>query len=96
MLLRCLVMQHHVQALVRRAGSAVLISAVSQVELRHLPNGQKEAQGEPLDLLWVEQLSERLPQIVEVKAEQSWEWAEDRPNGDAKRSLLTLVEALLV
>jgi hypothetical protein len=95
-LLRCLVMQHHVQALLRRAGSAVLISAVSQVELRQLPNGKNAAEGEPRDLLWVERLSERLPQITEVKAEQSWEWPEDRPNGDARRSLLTLVEAVLV
>ena len=44
----------------------------------------------------VERLVERLPQIAEIKAEQSWERQKARPGGAEKRSLLTLVEAVLV
>jgi hypothetical protein len=47
-------------------------------------------------LLFVERLEERLPEIAEIKAEQSWEWRHDRQVGAEKRSLLTLVEAVLV
>lgn len=91
----CLVQQHHVQALLRRAQAAVLVSAVSQVELRRLPNGQEGADGDPQDLLLVEHLSERLPQTAQIKAEQSWE--NKRAAGGAKgRSLVTLIEAVLV
>jgi hypothetical protein len=102
-LLRCLVAQHHIHALVRRAKSAALISAVSQVELPAANSKQGAGAGprpdatpEPHDLLEVERLVERLPQIAEVKTEQSWEWRQDPPPGAEKRSLLTLVEALLV
>ena len=95
-LLRCLVAQHHVQALLRRAKSAVLISAVSEVELRGAPGGKGTPVSEPVDLLHVERLEERLPEIAEVQAEQSWEWRQDRPGNAEKRSLLTLVEAVLV
>jgi len=98
-LLRCLVVQHHVQALLRRAKSAVLISAVSQVELPAAPAGARprhDEAPEPHDLLEVERLAERLPEIAEIKAEQSWEWHQAPPPGAEKRSLLTLVEAVLV
>jgi hypothetical protein len=94
--LRSLVAQHHVQALLRRAKSAVLISAVSEVEWRGGPGNKGEAAGEPSDLLSVERLVERLPEIAEVKAEQSWEWRQDQAPAAEKRSLLTLVEAVLV
>lgn len=93
--LRCLVMQHHIHALTRRAKSAVLISAVSEVELAPGKNGPSPV-GEPTDLLSVERLVERLPGSVEVRAEQSWEWRQDAPVGGEKRSLLTLVEAVLL
>lgn len=91
-----LVEQHHIQALLRRASSAVLISAVSQVRLKTLPNGQDAAQSEPHDLLSVEHLAERLPRSAAIKAELSWE--QRRPLlGETKNdSLLTLVEAALV
>jgi hypothetical protein len=79
-LFRCLLQHHHVQALRRRAQSAVLVSEVSEVEL---PQG---AQSEPRDLLFVQRLSERLPQATEIKAERSWERQGAR--------LVTLVEAL--
>ena len=95
-LLRCLVAQHHVHALLRRAKSAVLVSAVSEVELRGGPGGKGTPASEPRDLLHVERLVERLPEIAEIKAEQSWEWRQDRPLAAEKRSLLTLVEAVLV
>lgn len=94
--LRCLVAQHHIHALVRRAKAAVLISAVSEVEWQGGPGNKGAPAGEPNDLLSVERLVERLPEIAEIKAEQSWEWREEPPGGAAKRSLLTLVEALLV
>jgi hypothetical protein len=94
--LRCLVTQHHIHALLRRAKSAVLISSVSQVEWRGGPGNKGAAAGEPTDLLSVERLVERLPEIAEVKAEQSWEWRQDPPAGAEKRSMLTLVEAVLV
>lgn len=84
----CLLEQHHVQALLRRAKSAVLISAVSEVTLRQLPNGKDVAASEPRDLLSVERLVERLPTSADVKAEQSWEWR----RGD----VLALIEALRV
>lgn len=98
LLFGCLVQQHHVQALLRRAQAAVLVSAVSQVELRRLPNGQQAADGEPHDLLLVERLSERLPQSAQIKAEQSWEHAAegDRGGDSPGRSLVTLIEAVLV
>lgn len=95
-LLKCLVQQHHVQALLRRARAAVLVSTVSQVELRRLPNGQDAADGEPADLLFVERLSERLPEITEIKAEQSWERRLPHPSGASGRSLVALIEAVLV
>ena len=44
----------------------------------------------------VEHLSERLPQIAEIKAEQSWEQRQARPDGAPGRSLVTLIEAVLV
>jgi hypothetical protein len=95
-LLRCLLAQHHIHALLRRAKAAVLVSAVSEVELRSGPGGKAAPVGEPVDLLFVERLEERLPEIAEIKAEQSWEWRQDRQVGAEKRSLLTLVEAVLV
>ena len=95
-LLRCLVAQHHIHALLRRARSAALISAVSEVELRGGPGTKGTPASEPRDLLHVEQLVERLPEIAEIKAEQSWECRQDRPGTAEKRSLLTLVEAVLV
>jgi hypothetical protein len=94
--LRNLLVQHHIHALLRRARSAVLVSGVSEVELSELPNGKKTANGEPTDLLAVERLVERIPQIGEIKAEQSWERQDPLPAGPEKRSLLTLVEAVLV
>jgi hypothetical protein len=96
MFLRSLLAQHHVHALLRRAKSAVLISAVSEVQWLGGPGHQGEAAGEPSDLLSVERLVERLPEIAEVKAEQSWEWRQDQPGGAGQRSLLSLVEAVLV
>jgi hypothetical protein len=95
-LFRCLLVQHHIHALLRRAKAAVLVSAVSEVELRSGPGGKAAPAGEPVDLLFVERLEERLPEIAEIKAEQSWEWRQDRQVGAEKRSLLTLVEAVLV
>jgi hypothetical protein len=95
-LLSRLVEQHHIHALLRRAKSAVLVSAVSQVTLRRLPNGQNAAEGEPDDLLSVEHLAERLPEAAQTKAEQSWEWQQALPQGVKNGSLLTLVEAVLV
>lgn len=95
-LFACLLQHHHVQALTRRAEAAVLVSPVSQVELRRLPNGQDAASGEPQDLLFVERLSERLPQNARIKAERSWEQRAPHPEGDKARSLVTLVEAVLV
>ncbi len=89
-----LVEHHHVQALLRRASGAVLVSAVSEVELEALPNGQSAAVGEPRDLLGVEHLVERLPTTTRPKAERSWECR--RTADRQKVSLLTLVEALLV
>ena len=94
--LRCLVVQHHIHALLRRAKAAVLISAVSEVAWQGGPGNKGAPAGEPCDLLSVERLVERLPQIAEIKAEQSWEWRQEAPAGAEKRSLLTLVEALLV
>ncbi|HXK19955.1 MAG TPA: hypothetical protein VNG33_19225, partial [Polyangiaceae bacterium] len=101
--LRCLVVQHHVHALLRRAKSAVLVSAVSQVELprsaakRPGGSGPPSAEApEPVDLLEVASLVERLPQIAEVKTQQSWEWPQDPPAAAENVSLLTLVEAVLV
>ena len=93
--LRCLVMQNHVHALTRRASSAVLISAVSEVVLAPGKSGPSPV-GEPTDLLSVERLVERLPGSVEVKAEQSWEWRQAPPAGADNRSLLSLVEAVFV
>jgi len=94
--LRSLVVQHHIHALLRRAKSAVLISAVSEVAWRGGPGSQGEAASEPRDLLGVERLLERMPEIAEIQAEQSWEWRQE-PRGRAeKHGLLTLVEAVLV
>ena len=89
-----LVEQHHIAALLRRASSAVLVSAVSEVALTEGGNGQPV--GEPCDLLGVEQLSERLPKMADVKDERSWEWRRPLPESSEKSSLLTLVEAVLV
>lgn len=94
-LLSVLVEQHHVQALLRRSQAAVLVSRVSEVELVQGPRGPT-ADSEPTDLLSVERLVERLPQNVEIEAEESWEWAQDWADGAQKRRLLTLVEAVLV
>lgn len=95
-LFRCLLVQHHLHALLRRAKAAALVTAVSQVELIHTPNGQKSAVGEPQDLLHVERLVERLPQIAETKTEATWELSQELPGSAEKRSLLTLVEAVVV
>jgi hypothetical protein len=94
-LLSVWLVQHHVHALLRRAKAAVLISAVSEVELRVAANGKKSAVGEPRDLLSVERLVERLPELAEPRAEQSWELERPVP-GVAERTLLTLVEAVLM
>jgi hypothetical protein len=91
-----LVEQHHIQALLRRAKSAVLVSAVSEVKLASLPSGQEAAQGEPVDLLSVEQLAERLPRSTQPKAEHSWERRQPLTSDAKNASLLTLVEAVLV
>jgi hypothetical protein len=92
--------QHHIQALLRRANSAVLLSGVSEVLLELLDNGESEALDEPRDSLGVEHLVERLPSAVQPQAERSWEWRREDAASDAadpeKRSLLTLVEAVLV
>lgn len=85
-LLSCLVEQHHIQALLRRAKSALLISAVSEVTLRIGPGGKEVAATEPRDLLAVERLVERLPHAATVKAEQTWE--------QRRGNVLTLIEAL--
>ena len=64
-----------------------------------LENGESEALDEPRDTLGVEHLVERLPSGVQPKAERSWEWRRDATEDAAapgKRSLLTLVEAVLV
>jgi hypothetical protein len=96
-LLSRLVEQHHLQALLRRASSAVVVSEVSEVELELLANGQSVARSDPRDLLGVEHLVERLPTTVQPKDERSWEWRSKSRAGTAeKRSLLTLVEAVLV
>jgi hypothetical protein len=94
-LLRCLVVQHHVQALLRRAKSAVLISPVSEIELR-AGAGKLESHGEPRDLITVERLVERFPVAADVKLEQSWEWKQARNDNAGAPSTLTLVEAVLV
>lgn len=86
--------QHHVQALLRRAKAAVLVSAVSEVRVQTLANGKKAAVGEPKDLLGVEHLLERLPQSAETREEDAWEVATELPHSAEKLSLLTLVEAL--
>jgi hypothetical protein len=74
----------------------VLVSAVSEVVPASGPGGQAPGASEPTDLLLVERLVERLPEMADVKAEQSWEWRQDRPASNEKRGLLTLVEAVLV
>jgi hypothetical protein len=89
-----LVEQHHIVALLRRASSAVLVSAVSEVALTGAGNGQPV--GEPNDLLGVERLGERLPKMADVKDERSWEWRRPQLESAEKGSLLTLVEAVLV
>jgi hypothetical protein len=94
--LRCLVAQHHVHALLRRAKAAVLISAVSEVPWQGGPGNQGGPAAEPTDVLAVERLVERLPQSAEIKAEQSWEWRQGPAAGGASAGLLTLVEALLI
>lgn len=95
-LLSCFVAQHHIQALLRRAKSAAIVSAVSLVELKAGTTGKGAPAGEPTDLLYVERLVERLPASAEIKAEQSWECRQDSLVGAEKRSLLTLIEAVLV
>lgn len=85
-LFRCLIEQHHIQALLRRARAALLVSPVSQVTLLRQAGGKDVAASEPRDLLSVERLIERLPQSAEVDAEQSWEWRQG--------SVLTLVESV--
>lgn len=95
-LFRSYLVQHHIHALLRRAKAAVLVTAVSEVELQTLPSGKKDAVSEPRDLLGVERLEERLPEIAEIKAEHSWELARPLEGSSENRSVLTLVEALLV
>jgi hypothetical protein len=95
-LLSRLVEQHHVHALLRRASSALLISAVSDLILTATGSGKGQPVGEPRDLLGVERLSERLPKMADVKQERSWEWRRPLPGSAEKGSLLTLVEAVLV
>lgn len=90
-----LVEQHHVHALLRRARRALLVSSVSEVELAGQPGGELRPAQEPRDVLGVLRLVERLPQTARVLAERSWEWRRGLP-GAEKRSLLTLVEAVLV
>ena len=94
-LFRSFLAQHHIHALLRRAKAAVLVSAVSEVELQALSSGKQNAVGEPVDLLGVERLQERLPEIAEIKAEHSWELARAL-DGSGGRSSLTLIEALLI
>jgi hypothetical protein len=94
--LRCLVTQHHIHALLRRAKSAALITKVSEVEWLGGPGNKGAAAGEPIDLLMVERLVERLPETAEIKAEQSWERRQDPPAGSGKHAVLSLVEAVLV
>ncbi len=91
-----LVEQHHVQALLKRANAAVLVSAVSELVLEAAAGGASQPVGEPSDLLGVERLSERLPKMAQVLEERSWEWRRPLPGSAEKRSLLTLVEAVLV
>jgi hypothetical protein len=69
---------------------------VSEVEWLGGPGTKGAAAGEPTDLLMVERLVERLPEIAEIKAEQSWEWRQDPPPGSGKHAVLSLVEAVLV
>ena len=95
-LLSRLIEQHHIHALLRRAEAALLVSAVSEVTLGAGPGGQSQPVGEPHDLLGVERLTERLPQMATVKDERSWEWRRPLPGSNENRSLLTLVEAVLV
>ncbi len=71
----CLIQQHHIHALLRRAQLGVLISGVAETPLRTLPNGKIEATGDTLELLAVERLRERLPSSAEILAEASWEWS---------------------
>jgi len=91
-LLSRLLEQHHIHALLRRAGSAVLVSAVSELILA--ADGQPV--GNPRDLLGVQHLGERLPQMARVSDERSWEWQRTLPGSSEKGRLLTLVEAVLV
>jgi hypothetical protein len=95
-LLSRLVEQHHIHALLRRASSALLVSAVSEVVLVPQPGRKSQPVGEPRDLLGVEHLSERLPKMAVVKREASWEWRRPLAGSAEKHSLLTLVEAVLV
>lgn len=93
--LRCLVAQHHVQALLRRSQAAVLVSAVSRVELVSGAGRADQAKTQPLDLLSVERLVERLPSATQVKAEATWEWRQAPVSAAGGSKLLTLVEAVL-
>jgi hypothetical protein len=94
-LLTRLAEHHHIAALLRRAHAAVLVSAVSQLELDEGPNGQVTPSSEPRDLLGVEQLLERFPSSAEPKAEASWEWRQPRATG-ASTSVVSLIEAVFV
>jgi hypothetical protein len=94
-LLRRLVEQHHIAALLRRAELGLLISAVSEVDVGGAAHPGRPA-GEPHDLLGVESLSERLPEMAQVKQDWRWEWRLPRSSAGEKGSLLTLVEAVLV
>ena len=93
-LLSRLVEQHHIVALMRRAASAALVTAVSEVKLDVLPNGQNVAREDPHDLLSVEHLAERLPRNAQPKAEQSWEWRRPVTEEGKQGVVLTLVEAV--
>lgn len=90
-----LVEQHHIAALLRRAELGLLISAVSEVDVAAAAQSGRPA-GEPRDLLGVESLSERLPEMAQVKQDWRWEWRLPGSSAGEKGSLLTLVEAVLV
>jgi len=96
-LLTCIVQQHHVYALLRRAELAVLITGVSEAPLRVLSDGRLEASGDPRELLAVERLSERLPQGTEILAEADWEWRRGGDtNGSATAQAMLLVEGVVM
>ena len=80
-----MVEQHHIHPLLRRAASAVLISAVSEVALDERGRPARD----PVDLLGVQRLAERLPKAALLEAEHSWEWRKTA-------GVVTLVEAAYI